>query len=66
MRKQIVWLGSCVIVRLTHKVKDLDEKKYNESHTKEYITQADEEDFICIFYKKSLKFSEMHRLIVQH
>lgn len=55
-----------MIVRLTHKVKDLDEKKYNESHTKEYITQADEEDFICIFYKKSLKFSEMHRLIVQH
>lgn len=55
-----------MIVRLTRKVKDLDEKKYNESHTKEYITQADEEDFICIFYKKSLKFSEMHRLIVQH
>lgn len=48
------------------KVKNLDEKKYNERHIKEYIMQADEEDFICVFYKKSLKSSEMHLLIVQH
>lgn len=31
------------------KVKNLDEKKYNERHIKEYIMQADEEDFICVF-----------------